>query len=728
MARTMFFWKFLISAGLALLTGAWAVYLFEPVNPLSRALLYLIPAGVFGAGWLSDVARKRTTLLPPVVAQIISLQRRSYQDMLRQLSREQRSELGKLFAGRGDRGQFVIMPRGGRARWHAALRFALLNIAIGLGLLFIHAAGVWLFLPDRAQIDQIAQHLQLQLTKDAAGAIHFGGVVNELYAPLNTISKPMQDAVIAREDVRFLTHWGWDWRGKLRAISKSAVYLATFGQVGSKQGGSTLTEQLAKNLFLSADRGLFSGLRRKFKERILAFKLEASYDKGRILEMYLNRVYFGRGAYGVETAARLFFNRAPDQIDQLDAYEAALLAQALTRPSAYNCASKPARAATETRRLLVKMGAPVDEARLQQTLARCVSNGQRDLKIPEPGYLRDWVVPQIKASAYFAHLAGDFTVVTTMNARMQRFAQDAMTTTFARAANAGLFDRGSLPQAALIALTPDGAVRAMMGGREYALAERGLFNRSTLAARQPGSTFKLFVYLTALEQGWTPEQTISDQPDAKGWPKNSHGYSPTPVRLLDAFQNSLNAAAVNLLKKVGVARVQATAQRLGMSGNFPADIGLSLALGTREVNPLEMTAAYAVCANGGLAVKPYGILGVRTKGGTIRYWHEQPRQERLVAESVVTQLNRLLRAVVTDGTGKAAQFGEQIVGGKTGTTQGGADAWFIGCTAYLCAGVWMGYDTPEAMGISGGSLPAQMFREFMQQTHAAAGWSPQPLP
>ena len=200
------------------------------------------------------------------------------------------------------------------------------------------------------------------------------------------------------------------------------------------------------------------------------------------------------------------------------------------------------------------------------------------------------------------------------------------------------------------------------------------------------------------------------------------------MRLIDAFKDSLNAAAVNLLRQIGVDPVKATAARLGVTGDFSDDIGLALALGVRETKPLEIAAAYAVLANGGFEIAPHGILGVRTKGGTIRYWHELPRPNRLIKENTVTQMNAMLRAVVTDGTGKQAQFDQQIIGGKTGTTQGGADAWFIGCTTHLCAGVWMGYDTPRPMPVSGGTLPAQMFRLFMQKTHDAMQWPPEPLP
>lgn len=727
MNRSIVMGKCLISAGLAAASGAWATYLFEPVNPATRAFLFLIPLALFGAGLVYDVARKRATLLPPVITRIVRFERRSFQDVLDGLSAQERSELGRMFAGGAEnhQGGMAIYRKRAARSWLPLARFIGLNLGIAMALLLLHAAGVWLFLPDRIQIDQIAQHVQLQLRKTPQG-IEFGGVINELYTPIDSLSEEMQAAVIAREDARFLSHWGWDWRGKLRALSKSAAYIATFGHFGGKQGGSTITEQLAKNLFLSAERGLFSGARRKFKERILAFKLETYYDKPRLLEMYLNRAYFGKGAYGVETAARLYFNRQPNELHDMNIYEAAILAQSLPRPNAYNCVANPDRAAKETRKLLTEMGKPIDEARLSATVERCAQNGQRSLKTPEVRYLRDWIVAQIEAADYAKYLQGDFTVVTTMNARIQRFAQDAITAAFDRAEQHGLLSPENAPQAALVMLTPDGAVRAMLGGRDY---NESQYQRITQAKRQPGSTFKLFVYLTALEQGWKPEDTISDQPDADGWPRNgTHGHSPTPATLLNAFAESRNAAAVNLLEKVGVEAVKTTARRFGIDSDFQPDPGLALALGVREVTPLQMTAAYTEIGNGGFAIAPYGVIGVRTKGGAIRYWHRAETPRRIVKETVNKEAVRLMRAVVKDGTGQAAQFGGYDLVGKTGTTQGNSDAWFIGCSAYLCAGIWIGYDMPQAMPFSGGSLPAEIFRESMRKTHDAFDLPPKALP
>jgi len=720
-------WKLLLSLALALATGWWATYLFEPTSDMAVVLLYLIPTILFGIGLLYDLARKRASILPPVLRKLVTLERRSLQDVLGRMSEEERLELGRIFAGTSDAHTKISIyrKRGHTPRWRMVVNFLALNLGLGLLLLFAHALGVWFFLPDKEEIADIAQLVQMHLSKDRDGQIGFHGVINDLYAAGEQISPHVKDALVAREDKRFYKHWGLDLRGKARAVARSSLYVATLGKVGRLQGGSTLTEQLAKNLFLSGARGVFSGIRRKFKERVLAFKLEASYSKEDILEMYLNRVYFGRGAYGIETAARLFFNIRPEELDELDLYQSAMLIQSLPAPNAYNCSRRPERAAQETRKLLEQMGQTVNETYLNDTTERCRNNGERSVIRPEDRYLRDWIVEELKASDYFDDLDGNFVVVTTMNARMQNFAKNAIADTLEAYVARGVFSRSRLPQAAIISLTPTGAVRAIMGGRDYGESQ---FSRVTQAERQPGSTFKLFVYLTALEQGIT---TISDQPDAGGWPSNGvHGYSPRPVTLTDAFKQSMNAAAVNALREVGIDAVLQTAERLGVTPNLSAAPGLSLALGTYEVTPLEMTGAYAVFANGGNAVTPHGILFVRTESGSIRH-KQQDAQERVVKKGIVTKMNAMLRAVVTEGTGTRAQFGDHIVGGKTGTTQGNSDAWFIGCTAYLCTGVWVGYDSSSQSmppGIYGGSLPAEIFKNFMDKSHRAMQWSPKELP
>ena len=305
MNRKILMLKGIVSAFFAFFTGWWASYVFEPTSPKEYRILYLIPFVLFGLGFFYDVLRKRTSLLPPVVTRIVKFEKATFQETLSQLSRPQRSELGKLFAGSSDsddaQTMLTIHPAHGHTRrWMSLARFALVNLVIVLLLLVIHAIGVWGFLPDKQQIDEIAQHVQLQMSNDAEGKLTFRSVINDVYASAEQITPAAKKALVVREDARFYSHWGFDLRGKMRAVAKSVIYLASLKQVGNLQGGSTLTEQLAKNLFLSGARWLFSGLRRKFKERILAYKLELYFSKDDILEMYLNRVYFGRGAYGTE--------------------------------------------------------------------------------------------------------------------------------------------------------------------------------------------------------------------------------------------------------------------------------------------------------------------------------------------------------------------------------------------------------------------------------------------
>lgn len=746
MTWKILFTKFIVSAFLSLFCGWWATFVFEPISATARQWMYAVPAILFGLGYLYDIACKRPRLLPPLVAQIVKLEKTSWQGMLARLSPKQRSELGRMFAGGSEEAHTRLVIRrksGAVGRWRFVLRFLLLNGGLAGLVLAAHGAGVWYFLPDKAGLEEIAQNVRLTLRKGADQEIKVVRVVNDVYTPFDKIAPQVGKALVAREDRRFYTHPGLDWRGLLRAVA----YL------GKRGSGSTIQQQVARSLLLSRKGGVLDFARRKFKEMILALKLNFYYreNKDKILEMYLNNVYFGednapeqdfpQDLIGIETASQLYFDK-PAEL--LDAYEAAVLIQSLTAPNAYNCVAdsrrseENARVPEQVRTLFQKMGLPYEKTTLEQTLERCVEYGARrlqTLQTPEHRYLQLWMQSQIQASAFFDQLEGDFTVVTTLNGRMQQYAQEAVA-----ASMTVYFDENErLPQVAIVALTPDGAVRAMLGGREYSAADQQ--RRAVMARRQPGSTFKLFVYLAALEQGLTPESTVSDLPhtglpnDVKSWPQNgSHGHALRPLRLLDALKESRNAAAVNLLKQVtqsgGPEVVKAMARRLGIVADFLPEPGLALALGVVEMTPLQMTTAYTVLANGGRSVRPHGLIGVYTTAGNIRHWRDSKSSQALLDKNTVTMMNRMLRAVVTDGTGKRAQFGDHIVIGKTGTAQKHSDAWFIGCTAYLCTGVWVGNDLPADLlprRIEGGTLPAEIFRRFMQQTHAAFRWTPKPL-
>lgn len=740
--------KLMICAGFAFVCGWWATYLFEPVEALDRYLMYLVPAAFFGVGFLYDVVRGEKRRLPPVIAQIVMFEKgASLQEILSSLSPKQLSEASRRFAGSSNETQINIhRKRGHVSRWRSGFCFILINAFLLAIFLTMNIAGIWYFLPRKQQVEEIAEHLRLTLRKEGDGKIYVVSVVNDFYMSREKISKHVYKAVLTREDQRFYSHPGVDWRGLLRVIR----------HMGQRGGASTIHQQLARSLLLSREGNVFHTIRRKFKEAIFALKLNRYYldDKDKILEMYLNNVYFGEGnaperdfpqsIYGIEMASQLYFNKAAAA---LEAYEAAILAQSLTGPNAHNCVADrrrtenspetQARVPKQTRDLLQKMRIAVQEAELSQAIDRCVRYGRRrlqTLEIPEYRYLLNWILPQIRQSNDFAHIEGEFTVVTTLNAKVQRFAQEAIATQFRKYVKNGVLKTANLPQVALVALTPDGAVRAIMGGREYTVKDQ--YRRVILAKRQPGSTFKLFVYLTALEQGWTSEQRISDRQqqnwkNGKPGPVNWQRNYLKNVSLLEAFKDSRNAAAVNLLQQVGNENVKSLARKLGIQSDFLPEPGLSLALGVREVTPLEMTAAYTVFANGGFPVKPYGVLEVHTSGGNIRYRYNPDQPQQIVDKSVVIDINRMLEAVVKNGTGKKAKLGRHIAGGKTGTTQGNSDAWFIGCTAYLCTGVWVGHDKSTLRmpdKVNGGTLPAEIFHDFMQMTHTALQLEPRELP
>ncbi len=571
------------------------------------------------------------------------------------------------------------------------------------------------------------QHVRLKAQAEEMRDANRLTLLNGLYLPLDHISEDLRNAVVAREDQRFYDHHGIDWLGLARGIAF----------LGRRGKGSTIDQQLARIVFLSiryTERHLLETLRRTFKELILAVKLNRYYAKDTILGMYLNAVEFGTYPPGIESAAYHFFGVSAAS---LDLYEAAILTQALPAPSTYSCQAQQKdetkddalrRVGTRTKELLSeKMGKVVDRERLKATITRCQDNrDEQGLRKAEDRYLREWMLPELRDIAAAHDLRGRLTIVTTLHPRMQWAAQQAIADSMDAFVKAGILTENTLPQAALVAMSHDGAVRAMMGGRNFAQQQENL---AITQQRQPGSTFKLFVYLAALEQGMTPRSAISDlqrpnwhngRPGPRNW---DNRYLPS-VSLRDAFAMSRNAAAVNLLHSVRIESVVSLAERLGVRLDPEGDPGLTLALGTVSVSLLDMTAAYTAVANGGYAVTPYGVTGLRTFSGSVPYWrdaHQQP-DTPVLQPATVDAMQKMLRAVVQEGTGKRAQFGDAHVGGKTGTTSGNADAWFIGCAPALCAGVWVGnLRAADAMPskVNGGSLPADIFRNFMQAVHSA---------
>ncbi len=518
------------------------------------------------------------------------------------------------------------------------------------------------------------------------------------YVPIDLLPRHLIDAVIATEDRRFFKHWGLDPTGMMRA----AFTNLRAGRVA--QGGSTLTQQLAKNLFLGSERTYA----RKLEELVLALWLEVRLGKHNILELYLNRVYFGAGAYGVETASQRFFGKSAREVTLV---EAAVLAGLLKAPSRYSPASNPQVTRARAADVLAKMV----EARLlsaeesdkagQATLrfAESLGRGQSGLD-----YAVDAALEQLPPLA--ASPANDIVVETTIDANLQRRAQALV-----QSALSGEGQTARASQTGLVLVDLEGGIRAVVGGRSYAESQ---FNRALKAKRQPGSAFKPFVYLAALESGLEPDSKVLDLPIlGAGWsPRNEGAGYRGAVTLRDALAQSMNAAAARLHMTVGPRKTVAVARRLGIRSELRAEA--SLALGTSEVTLIELTGAYGVLANGGRALDPHLIGRVRTGSGRVLFERRDEPRTELVAPVHVAAMNDMLNAVLVSGTGKRAALPGHPAAGKTGTSQDFRDAWFVGYTERFVAGVWVGNDDGRAMNkVVGGSLPARLWHDVMLVAH-----------
>ncbi len=564
----------------------------------------------------------------------------------------------------------------------------------------------WLILtlPDLVQLEKLANNLTIKVEKQG-DELRFREVISNLQISFEDMPKHLVDALLTREDRRFYDHWGVDIIGLGRAV---VHHLTGTG----RSGGSTLTQQLAKNILFSPERSLH----RKFKELALAVKLELTFSKDKLLEMYLNRIYFGRGTNGVETAARKYFRkRAKD----LNIMEAAILVGSIPAPEARNYLRHKETALRHARSVLNDMQArgvlPTPPDRVPG-----VRMGSRRLRTVDHMAILDALRGEIRAHA--ADRDGLLTVVSSIDPELQVYAELAVKRNLGRVG-----PRLDATEAALVALGPDGAVRAMVGSADRA---RSTLNHAMDTRRQLGSVFKPIVYLAALENGWTPDSAISGLPvTIDGYaPRNADGEYPAHLTLRDALADSVNTAAVRLQESVGRPWVINTARRLGLHSELPDQPGL--ALGTCEGSLLDITAVYGVFANGGHTMKPYLLTGIRDKLGTILYWRDPPSAPQVVQSVHLAQLNDLLTAVVDRGTGQAvkAPLGHYRVAGKTGTTQQHRDAWFVGFSAHLTAGVWVGNDDNQPMrGVTGGGLPATIWADFMRNSHFGTRLPARPL-
>lgn len=567
-------------------------------------------------------------------------------------------------------------------------------------------AGLWLFIIGGIMIAWYASELP-----DVTEAMVFerrptiivkasDGTILDRYGDIKGESVSVEElpadliyAILAIEDRRFYSHFGLDLMGIARAFVVNAR------QMKYVQGGSTITQQLAKNLFLSRDRKL----KRKIQEAMLAIWLEQKLTKDEILSAYLNRVYMGNGAYGVDAASRVYFNKPASD---LTLRESATLAGLLKAPSRYSPASNPTLSAQRTQVVLNAMleAGFIEESEITTVKALPPSPRRKPSSGETVRYFTDYVVGQI--GELIGPVEKDLIIETTINKDIQQEAEEAITKALLQ--NGASKDIG---QGASVVMRLDGAIMSMVGGRDYSSSE---FNRATHSYRSPGSSFKPIVYLTALERGWTPDSVIMDEPFTTGRyrPKNFGNQYYGEVSLLQALTLSLNTVAVNLAKDVGPDEIIGMARRLGITADLEPN--LSLALGSNGVPMIQMVTAYATIGRGGLAVEPFAIQKITDTDGTVYYEHEGEKSARqVVSRRNINDLAYMMRSVVENGTGRGAQTG-YATAGKTGTSQDYKDAWFIGFTDKYAAAVWFGNDDNSSMKhVTGGSVPAGVWREIM---------------
>ena len=511
-------------------------------------------------------------------------------------------------------------------------------------------------------------------------------------------------AFIAIEDRRFMSHFGVD------PIGLAAVALESFKAGGVTRGASTITQQVAKNLFLSPDQTLG----RKVQEAVLSLWLERNYTKEQILELYLNRMFFGHNSYGIEAAAQTYFGVSARN---LSLAQAAMLAGVLKAPSTYNPKSNPERAAQRQKLVLQAMA---EEGYITQDEAKAaVINPGQPIRTKVAGaesYVADWVESLMQA--YIGDAKEDVIVQTTINWDLQKQAEFIVKEAVAKEGPKRGFTQG-----ALVAMEPDGTVRAMVGGVDYAKSQ---YNRAVTARRQPGSAFKPFVYLAAMEKGYTPDTVADDAPfNYNGWsPENASRKFAGPVSLRTGLAYSLNTIAARLAIDVTPQVVVETAMRMGISSHM--DAVPSIALGTAEVSLLELTAAYAPFSNGGNGVIANVITHIETASGKTLYDAVPAGPGQVISPPVLAEMNDMLSTAVQVGTGKGAHLNGWPIAGKTGTSQKARDALFVGYTSHMVTGVWLGNDNDTKTSLSGGNVPAQIWSDFMTKAHQGITAAPIP--
>ncbi|WP_397597329.1 transglycosylase domain-containing protein [Sphingorhabdus sp.] len=503
---------------------------------------------------------------------------------------------------------------------------------------------------------------------------------------IDQLPSEMKDAMVAVEDRRFYIHPGVDPIG----ITRSLYVRAIDGRW--TQGGSTITQQLARNIYLNSNKEFG----RKIREVILALAMETKFSKDQILELYLNKVYFGGGAYGVDAASRKFFDHGAEN---LSLAEAAIIAGLVKAPSHY---SPTADAQAAIDRATVVVGVMQDAGMISAAEATQVKPADVKMAKQQPQdsvrYFTDWVLPQL--DGLIDETEKPIDVWTTLDLKMQRAATAAIAANVPRGA-----------QGALVSIDRDGAVKAMVGGTDYVTSN---YNRAVTAVRQPGSAWKLFVYLAALEAGLRPEDMVEDKPvEIEGWqPKNSNGQYAGEISLRTAFAYSKNTVAAQLGQEVGTSSIANMARRFGIT--TPINTQPSMVLGTSETRVIDMTQAFASVGSNGRSITPYGISKVTAIDGEILYSAKPARSVQLVEDWVAGAMTDLMQTAVATGTGRAANIGRPVAG-KTGTTSSNKDGWFLGFSSGLTTGVWMGRDDARSIGgLEGGRAPAQAWAAYMR--------------
>ena len=561
-------------------------------------------------------------------------------------------------------------------------------------ILFMSIAITWslLNLPETESIQISRQPSITFLDKQGRIIASYGDIYGQTIQYKN-LPENLINAVIITEDKRFFSHIGVDLKGILRA----AYVNIKAGKI--VQGGSTITQQLAKNLFLTPERSFT----RKLHELILSFWLEIRFTKEQILSIYLNRVYLGSGTYGVQAASEKYFNK---KVEELNLYECALIASLLKAPSKYNPISNEKLSRVRTTKVLDNMAKNklitlknVQDARMNNKKYDKFTSAPKSTR-----YFVDWLLPRVKS--YLGEIKEDLIVRTTLDVQLQELAETSVNKITAKYESAD--------QSALVALSLNGEILAMIGGRDYGDSQ---FNRVTQAQRQPGSAFKIFVYLASLKNGFLPDDVMIDSEiNINGWsPQNYKKEYIGEVSLSEAFAKSINTVAVKLSEDIGRENVIKIAKSLGVSS--PLVNSPSIALGTSEVNLLELTSAYNVLANDGNGVFVHGIRSIENTDGKVLFIREGSGPGKILDTPVVSTMTEMMELTIRSGTGKKAKI-DRPAAGKTGTSQSLRDAWFVGFTSDLVVGVWFGNDDDSPMNeITGGTAPAILWSDFMKKAH-----------